>query len=138
MERENNRENQEERLLNNNKNDKQSEEYLKVNGIDYEKGIELLGDLSMYQDTMKDFLENIDERIKKLEKYQDDMDNYAIEAHALKSDSKYLGFTKLAELAYSHELKSKEKNSEFIKEKFEQLITEVNRIVDISKKYISF
>lgn len=118
--------------------DLQSEEYLKTNGIDYEKGIELLGDLSMYQDTMKEFLENIDERIKKLEKYQDDMDSYAIEAHALKSDSKYLGFTKLAELAYSHELKSKEKNSEFIKENFEQLVAEVNRIVDISKKYISF
>ena len=35
------------------------------------------------------------------------MSNYAILVHSLKSDAKYLGFTKLAELAYNHELKVK-------------------------------
>ena len=113
-----------------------SEEYLKENGIDVEKGIELLGDLSMYQDTMKDFLENIDERISRLENYKDDLDDYAIEVHALKSDSKYLGFTHLAELAYSHEIKSKEKDLGYIYDNFDELITEINRVVEISKKYI--
>ena len=113
-----------------------SEEYLKENGINYEKGIELLGDLSIYQDTMKDFLDDIDSRISKLEKYKDDMNNYAIEAHALKSDSKYLGFDNLVELAYSHEMKSKEGNSDYIKDNFDELITEVNRVVGIAKNYI--
>lgn len=36
------------------------------------------------------------------------MANYAIEVHALKSDSKYFGFTRLAELALDQEMKSKE------------------------------
>ena len=119
-----------------NKDNKTSEEYLKENEIDYEKGIELLGDLSMYQETMKDFLENIDERVSKLEHYKDDMKNYAIEAHALKSDSKYLGFTTLAELSYSHELKSKENDTDYINDHFQELITEVNRIIKVSKEYI--
>ena len=113
-----------------------NETYLKENGIDYEKGIELLGDLSMYQDTMKTFIEDIDDRISKLEKYKTNMKKYAIEVHALKSDSKYLGFTTLAELSYDHEIKSKEDNVEYIEDNYDSLITEVNRVVEISKKYI--
>ena len=54
----------------------------------------------MYQETMKDFLSGINDRMSNLEKYQNDMNSYAIEVHALKSDAKYLGFTKLAEIAY--------------------------------------
>ena len=63
------------------------------------------------------------------------MENYAILVHALKSDSKYLGFTKLAELSYEHELKSKEKDASYIKEHFNELLQEGERIIQISKEY---
>ncbi len=116
-------------------NDK--EQILKDNDIDYQKGIELLGDISMYQETMKDFLNGINERISNLEKYQNDMNSYAIEVHALKSDSKYLGFTKLAEIAYDQELRSKENNQRYIISNYSQLKEEVSRVCDVCKKYLS-
>ena len=42
------------------------------------------------------------------------MANYAILVHSLKSDSKYLGFTTLAELSYNHEMASKAGDAEFV------------------------
>ncbi len=116
-------------------NDK--EQILKDNDIDYQKGIELLGDISMYQETMKDFLNGINERMSNLEKYKNDMANYAIEVHALKSDAKYLGFTKLAEIAYDQELRSKENNQQYIISNYAQLKEEVSRVCDVCKKYLS-
>ena len=113
------------------------EQILKDNDIDYQKGIELLGDISMYQETMKDFLNGINDRLSNLEKYQNDMANYAIEVHALKSDAKYLGFTKLAEIAYDQELRSKENNQQYIISNYAQLKEEVSRVCDVCKKYLS-
>ena len=63
------------------------------------------------------------------------MSEYAIDVHALKSDSKYLGFKKLAELSYEHEMKSKENNKEYINEHFDELMNEYNKIMDIINNY---
>ena len=75
--------------------------YLEENGVDVNAGLELLGDMDMYNETMGDFLEEINEKLPKLVEYKNnnDMPNYAIIVHSIKSDSKYLGLTKLAELA---------------------------------------
>ena len=84
-------------------------DYLIQNGIDFNHGISLLGEKSMYDETLKDFLAGIDERMAKLKEYKSDGNcaDYAVEAHALKSDSKYLGFTKLADDALNHEMAGK-------------------------------
>ena len=118
-------------------NYKGNTEYLKENNIDIDTSLELLGDIEMYNDTLNEFLDNSDERLIKLKNYlkNEDMKNYAIEVHALKSDSKYLGFTKLAEISLEHELKSKENDFEFVKNNYNQLMDEFNRIIDITKKY---
>ena len=55
--------------------------------------------------------------------------------HALKSDSKYLGFKELAEIAYNQEIKSKENDIKYIKEKYSILKEEVDRIIKIIKEY---
>ena len=65
-----------------------------------------------------------------------DMPNYAILVHSIKSDSKYLGFTKLAELAYEHELKSKDNDIDFVNSNFTSLEDEINRIINIVKTYL--
>ena len=117
--------------------EKKDIEYLKKNRIDVEKGIELLGDMEMYNETLEEFMNNIEERMRKLEKYKEEekMEEYAIEVHALKSDSKYLGFKELAEIAYNQEMKSKENDIKYIKEKYSILKEEVDRIVKIIKEY---
>lgn len=112
--------------------------YLKSNGIDVDAGIELLGDIEMYNDTLNDFMEEQENRMNNIEKYKSDgdMENYSILVHALKGDSKYLGFTKLAELALNHQLKSQDNDLDYINDHYDELITEVNRIQDIIKKYL--
>lgn len=112
--------------------------YLKDNGIDVDAGIELLGDIDMYNDTLSDFMDEQESRMVDIEKYKlcGDMENYSILVHALKGDSKYLGFTKLAELALNHQLKSQDNDLDYINDHYEELITEVNRIHDIIKKYL--
>ena len=112
--------------------------YLEENGVDVEKGLELLGDMDMYNETMDDFLNEINEKYPQAKKYKEaeDMPNYAILVHSIKSDSKYLGFTKLAELAYEHELKSKDNDIEFVKNNFSTLEEEINRIINIVKTYL--
>ena len=117
--------------------EKKDIEYLKKNRIDVEKGIELLGDIEMYNETLEEFMNNIEERMRKLEKYKEEekMEEYAIEVHALKSDSKYLGFKELAKIAYNQEMKSKENDIKYIKEKYSILKEEVDRIIKIIKEY---
>jgi signal transduction histidine kinase/DNA-binding response OmpR family regulator len=113
-------------------------EYLKSNDIDVDSSIELLGDLDMYNETLKDFLIESEDRLPKMDKFlkEKDANNYAILAHAMKSDSKYLGFKKLAELSLNHELEGKNNNIEYLENNYEELMTEVDRIIDIVKKYL--
>ena len=112
--------------------------WLKENGVDVDKGIELLGDLEMYNETLQDFLDEMEIRVPQIEEYkkQEDMENYAILVHALKGDSNYLGFTELAEMSLEHQLKSQENNIKYIEEHYEELKEEINRIMDIVKKYL--
>ena len=113
-------------------------DYLIQNGIDFNHGISLLGEKSMYDETLKDFLDGIDERMAKLKEYKSDGNyaDYAVEAHALKSDSKYLGFTKLAEDALNHEMAGKNNDRLFIDKNYQKLAKEVEKIVNITRVYL--
>lgn len=113
--------------------------FLISNGVDVNKSLELFGDMDTYNETVGEFLVSAKEKMAKLQKYKDDKDmpNYAIYVHSLKSDAKYFGFTKLAELAYNQELKSKEGDMFYIYEHYQELIDEVERTINIVKKYIS-
>lgn len=111
---------------------------LTSNGVDINSSLNYLGDMDMYNDTLKDFINESSTRIPNIIKYYNDNDltNYEILVHAQKSDSKYLGFTKLAEMSYNHEMAAKSNNIEYIKENINSLIDEANRIVLVSKKYL--
>lgn len=126
-------------LNQNNVENNYTEEYLSKNGIDYEKGVDLLGDLTTYGDMLVDWVNKwkIDFEKMKNQKDNHDMENYAISAHSLKSDSKYFGFSKLAELSYNHEIKSKENNEEYINNNFDELNKEFLRINSVVKNYLN-
>ena len=137
-----------EKSLNNENNTSDSEvsekkestgkDFLIENGVDIDKSLELLNDMETYDDTLKEFYNNIDDRVNKLTNYKDnDLANYSIEVHALKSDAKYLGFTKLSEIALDHEMKSKENDIEYIKNNYVLLIEELNKVLSIVKKYLN-
>ena len=115
------------------------EEYLLRSGVDYEKGLENFGDIDTYKEMLEDWISEGDERIMKIKDYKNscDLQNYSIQVHSLKSDSKYFGFTRLAELAYEHEMKSKEGNLEYVKNGFYDLESEYNRVCSIIRNYLS-
>ncbi len=126
--------NEEKEEINNNYN----EEYLKNNGIDYNIGLENFGDIDTYKEMMKDWLEEVTDKWNRIvsNKNKEDMKDYSIDVHSLKSDSKYFGFTELARLSYEHELKSKEDDINFIKEHFSELESEYNRIIEVVSNYL--
>ena len=113
-------------------------EFLRDKNINIDASLEILGDIETYNDILNDFLDEINNKINLLTEYKEssDMSNYAIYAHSIKSDAKYLGFTKLATLALEHQLKSEAKDKEFIKNTYEDLILEFDRIVNIVKEYL--
>lgn len=112
-------------------------EFLRENDIDVDSGIDILGDIEMYDETLDDFVLEMEERIPNIEKYKEesDMENYAILVHALKGDSKYLGFTKLADLAYNHQIKSQEGNVDYVNKHYDELMNEVNRVMSVINEY---
>lgn len=59
---------------------------LKDNDIDVDASIEILGDLEMYNETLKDFYDLSEEKLEKIEnaKNNNDLNSYSIEVHALK------------------------------------------------------
>ena len=111
---------------------------LTSNGVNVEKALELFGDMEMYDATMSDFLEMVDQKLSNLRKYREtgDMPNYAIEVHSLKSDARYLGFVSLADLAYQFELKSKANDLMFVYDNYKTLLDEAHRVINLSKKYL--
>ena len=110
---------------------------LKDNGVNVEKSLELFGDMDTYNETLETFLNEIDEKISNIKKYKEiaDMANYAILVHSLKSDAKYFGFDKLAELAYNHELESKANHIYYVYDNFDELMNETDRILNIVRQY---
>lgn len=108
------------------------------NGVDVNASLELFGDIDTYNETLEDFLDTVDEKIGNMTKYKEesDMKNYAILVHSLKSDARYLGFTKLAELSYNHEMQSKANNDIYVYDNYDELINETNRIIDLVREYL--
>ena len=108
------------------------------NGVDVEKSLELFGSMDVYDETLEEFLNGVNEKLNNLKKYKEasDMTNYAIYAHSLKSDARYLGFTKLAELALNHEMEGKANNASYIYDHYDELIDETNRIINITSSYL--
>ena len=115
-----------------------SVEYLKKMGVDVDHGLELLGDMDMYNMTVTGFLEEQLRRVPEIAKFKKagDMPNYAILVHSMKSDSKYLGLMTLADIAYKHEMASKGNDINFVNQNYDALIAEVNRTYNILCEYI--
>ena len=114
-----------------------NEDYLRSHGIDIDHALDLLGDMEMYHMTLHDYLDEVDSKFEQLKDYLEnkDMANYSILVHSMKSDAKYLGFMKLADVCYQHELKSKENNYDFCKDHFEEIEKELQSVLSVVREY---
>ena len=109
--------------------------FLKSNGVDVDAGLDYLEDMESYNETLSEFVRLSSDKIAKLVTYKisGDLENYGIIAHSVKSDARYLGFTRLSEMALNHE---KEGNKEFVDANFDEFISEINRMINVSKSYL--
>ena len=113
------------------------EEYLRSKGVDLDKALENLGDMEMYNATVDDFLSEVEDKWQRIEDYklQNNMKDYSVEVHSLKSDAKYLGLMRLADIAYQHELASKEEKEDYVNNNFNYLENEYQKALDIIRNY---
>ena len=113
-----------------------NEKILEEANIDYKVGLENFGSIEMYKEMLNDWLKEIDEKWNRIISNKENMKEYSVDVHSLKSDSKYFGFTELAKLSLDHELKSKDGDKDYVKEHFNELETEYKRIIDVIKEYL--
>lgn len=108
------------------------------NGVNLEKSLELFGDMDTYNDTIKEFQQELGNKLEKIkeEKEQGDMPNYAINVHSLKSDARYFGFEVLGDMAYDHEMKSKANDIAYVNEHFDELMAEATKTLNIVNEYL--
>ena len=113
-------------------------EFLKSNNVNVEASLELFGDIETYNETIKEFQMGLPKKIEEIEKYyeENDIENYTIYVHSLKSDCKYFGFTNLANMAYEHEMAGKANDVAFIQNNYDALMNEAMNVKEIVNKYI--
>lgn len=112
-------------------------EFLKQNGMDMDSALSYLGDYETIDEIIKDFYDGLDDQLNQLEtlKNSNDMMNYAIYVHALKSNYRALGLKRYAEVAYQHELESKANNIEYVNQNFINLINDKEKIKKVIEEY---
>ena len=111
-------------------------DYLKQNGFDIDTAMGYLGDMETFDEILKDFYDGLDDQLIELEKVKNDMSNYAILVHALKSNCRTLGITFYMDIAYKHELESKANNNNFVIENFDELISLKEKTKRIIEQYL--
>lgn len=114
-------------------------DFLKSHNVDVDKSLELFGDMEIYNETMQDYLDGIEEKKSNLAKYkgQADWPDYAIYAHSIKSDARYLGFTDVAAVALQHEMAGKGNDQHFIEKDYDHLIQVTDGMTSVIKEYLT-
>ena len=113
--------------------------YLEENGVDVSSSLEIFGNVETYNETINEFLVSIHSKVTKLIQFlkEKDLANYAIYVHSMKNDAKNFGFTKLAEVSFEHEQKSKAGDYYYVASHINDLINETNKAILLVKEYIS-
>ncbi len=109
---------------------------LSIDGIDMKDGEKNCGSRDVLLSVMKEYEEAAYEKLDKIEQYYkaEDIKNYTIEVHALKSSSRMIGAIDLSEKAAYLEKCGNENNVEEIREKTPELL---EALKDIKEKLYS-
>ena len=109
------------------------------NNVDVHASLEIWGDMDSYNENLLEFKNSLKEKLNNLKYFKNEKDcaNYAILAHSMKSESKYLGFMKEAEVFLAHELKGKESDINYIENHFQELEDTVNKMIHLLDEYFS-
>ena len=111
--------------------------FLIMNGIDVVSGIVNTMDEETYNEVLLEFYDELLLDIDKMKSFKElnDMSNYGIVAHALKSNCRMLGFTNLGEMFYLHEIAGKNNDNNYVNVHYDELMLNVENVINILKKY---
>ena len=114
-------------------------EFLKENGVDIDKCLELFGDIETYNETLQGFCKSLESKLKQLDTFhkEEDMSNYSIIVHSIKSDSKYFGFMKFANICFEHEMASKDNDVKFVNKQYDELTEEARKVQQVVNEYLA-
>ena len=112
-------------------------EYLKSMGVDVEQGISNMIDFETYDEILNDFYNSMKDELLKIENYKNsnDMANYAILVHAMKSNARSFGFMKFGDICYAHELAGKAGDVNYVNLHYNELLQAAKETISIIEKY---
>ena len=118
-----------------NKSDKDFVSHLMTAGINVEEGIKYCGDMESYIDVLKIMVSGYGDKRLKIKTYleTEDIDNYRIIVHSLKSGAANVGAVELSALAKELEYAAKDKDKEFIVEYTDRLLEMYEKVVETIK-----
>lgn len=108
-----------------------------IEGLDTKAAIQLLGSPQLYMTVLKDYYRVIKQKAELIKKYeqQEDWHAYTIETHALKSASRQIGATDLAESAARLELAGSRQDAALIHEQTASLLHDYLQYQSILQPY---
>ncbi|MCR5054178.1 MAG: EAL domain-containing protein [Lachnospiraceae bacterium] len=100
--------------------------------VDVERGLELCGDMKGYEEALEIYLEALPDRISKIKEYfdKDDIDNYVIVVHSLKSTSRVIGALELGDYAERMEKAGDDKDIDSITKETDGLLQMAGKVLD--------
>ena len=104
---------------------------MKIREINVESGIQMCGDESVYLDTLKHFVQYSSDEINTLQKYakRDQIAEFTIKIHALKSTAKLIGADQLSQMAFKLEEAGKNNDLVYIHEHTEEALAAYKALV---------
>ena len=109
-----------------------------IEGIDVEAAIKMIGSLEVYNDLLKKFCGNANQKMEVIQSSYDheDWDRYATEVHALKSSSRQIGAMDVGSLAEKMEFAGKNREVDAIRENTEELLKMYTALVEKLKEHV--
>jgi len=110
---------------------------VQIDSLDTQAALKLLGSEALFWEVLKDYFQVIQKKaalIRELEQ-KEDWKNYTIEVHALKSASRQIGATELADLAARMEHAGNQENAALIHRSTPELLRQYLAYYDILQQY---
>ncbi len=116
----------------------EAEERIKIDGLDTEYALELLGSEKLFLNVLNDYYQVIEKKanlIKQLE-VDGDWPAYTIEVHALKSASRQIGAIELSDLAAAMEAASNARDIALVRSHSDEMLEIYRAFIEVLKPYV--
>ena len=104
--------------------------------IDPQAGLKNCGDAEIYLSIMELFYDSMDDSIRELTSYKDanDLADYEVKVHSLKSSARTIGAAALGEKALKLEMAGKSSDADFIRENHEDFVKDCLEVKEVLER----